>query len=95
MLVPVPLALPLTPATTAVVQLITAPLVVLLNAILVDAGLQITGALFVTVSTGFGLTTTLTFCVVPVHVTPAFVKLVLLHTLLLLVHLLYLLMFVQ
>jgi hypothetical protein len=35
---------------------------------------QIVGALFVTVNCGPGLTTTLTFCVVPVHVTPAFVN---------------------
>jgi hypothetical protein len=53
---------------------ITAPLVGLLSAILVDAGEQIVGALFVTVNTGPGLTTTLTFCVVPVQVTPAFVN---------------------
>jgi hypothetical protein len=36
--------------TAADVQLITAPDVVLLNAILVDAGVQIVGALFVTVN---------------------------------------------
>ena len=75
MLVPVPSAFPVIPDTAADVQLITAPDVVLLNAILVDAGEQIVGALFVTVNCGPGLTTTLTFCVVPVHVTPAFVKL--------------------
>jgi hypothetical protein len=40
MLVPVPSAFPVTPATAADVQLITAPDVVLLNAILVDAGLN-------------------------------------------------------
>ena len=74
MLVPVPSAFPVTPDTAADVQLITAPDVVLLNAIFVDAGEQIVGALFVTVNCGPGLTTTLTFCVVPVHVTPAFVN---------------------
>jgi hypothetical protein len=74
MLVPVPSAFPVTPATAADVQLITAPDVVLLNTIFVDAGEQIVGALFVTVNCGPGLTTTLTFCVVPVHVTLAFVN---------------------
>ena len=50
MLVPVPSAFPVIPDTAADVQLITAPDVVLLNAIFVDAGVQIVGALFVTVN---------------------------------------------
>ena len=70
-----PSAFPVTPATAAVVHVITAPLVGLTIVMFVDAGEQIVGELFVTVNTGFGLTTTLTFCVVPVQVTPAFVKL--------------------
>ena len=73
-LVPVPSTFPVIPATAAVVHVITAPLVGLTIVMFVAAGEQIVGALFVTVNTGVGLTITLTFCVVPVQVTPAFVN---------------------
>ena len=66
---------PVTFATTAVVQANETPAVGELIAISVFVELQIDGLLFVTFNTGIGLTTTLTFCVVPVQVTPAFVKL--------------------
>ena len=66
--------MPLTPDTAGLVQLITAPLVTLVIDIFVEAGLQITAALFVIVICEPGLTTTLTFCVLPVHVTPPFVN---------------------